>query len=217
VVELAEPVGHPDTGVGAELQRRLDARGPGVHLICLPSDSPSTVAKNLENAGARTHGDGDHLYVHPKSANGVLVQLTPRREFGPPPLAGDARLDHVAIAVKNLAQAETVWSRITGVKGELMGVHPASNGSFTASRFVMGEQMIELVSPVEGIESPMARRLAQRGEGIMAIALPADDLERTLERVRSTGSRVIWQDPHWMVHPKDTAGVLIQLTPRIEH
>jgi catechol 2,3-dioxygenase-like lactoylglutathione lyase family enzyme len=145
------------------------------------------------------------------------VQLTPRCEFAPPPLAGDARLDHVAIAVKNLAQAETVWSRITGVKGELMGVHPASNGSFTASRFVMGEQMIELVSPVEGIESPMARRLAQRGEGIMAIALPADDLDLTLERVRSTGSRVLWQDPHWMVHPKDTAGVLIQLTPRIEH
>ncbi|MCZ6890554.1 MAG: VOC family protein [Gammaproteobacteria bacterium] len=217
MVELAEPVGRPGTGVGAYLQRRLDASGPGVHLICLPSDSPSTVAMDLENAGARILRIDDHLYVHPKSANGVLVQLTPRREFGPPSLPGDARLDHIAIVVKDLAQAEPVWSSITGVKGEAMGVHPASNGSFVATRFLMGEQMIELVSPVDGIESRMAGRLAQRGEGIMAVALPADDLDRTLERVRSTGSRVLWQDPHWMVHPKDAAGVLIQLTPRIEH
>ena len=217
VVELAEVAGQPNTGVGADLQRRLDATGPGIHLICLPSASPSAVATSLEDAGARILRGDDHLYVHPKSANGVLVQLTPRHEFGPLPSPGDARVDHVAIAVKDLAQAEAVWFLITGVKGEAMGVHPASNGSFEASRFLMGDQMIELVSPVDGVESRMAERLAQRGEGIMAIALPADDLDRTLDRVRATGSRVLWQDPHWMVHPKDTAGVLIQLTPRINH
>jgi catechol 2,3-dioxygenase-like lactoylglutathione lyase family enzyme len=210
-------VGHPNTGIGADLQRRLDSTGPGIHLVCLPSDSPATVAKSLEDTGARILRGDDHLYVHPKSANGVLVQLTPRREFGPPPLPADARFDHVAIAVKDLAQAETVWSRITGVNGAAMGVHPASNGSFEATRFLMDGQMIELVSPVDGVESRMAERLAQRGEGIMAIALPADDLDRTLDRLRATGSRVLWQDPHWMVHPKDSAGVLIQLTPRINH
>ena len=217
VVELAEVIGHPDTGVGADLQRRLTATGPGIHLVCLPSDSPARVAETLEKAGARILRSDDHIYVHPKSANGVLVQLTPRLEFAPPPLPGDARVDHVAIAVRDLAQAETVWSRITGAKGEAMGVHPASNGSFAASRFLMGEQMIELVSPVDGVESRMAQRLAQRGEGVLAVALPANDLEQTLQRVRSTGARVLWQDPHWMVHPKDAAGVLIQLTPRISH
>jgi len=52
---------------------------------------------------------------------------------------------------------------------------------------------------------------------LSVLALVAPDLERTLERVKAAGPRVVWREPHWFVHPKDAAGVLIQLTPRVEH
>ena len=49
------------------------------------------------------------------------------------------------------------------------------------------------------------------------VAEVASVLDRTLERVEAAGARVIRQEPHWFVHPKDASGVLVQLTPRLEH
>lgn len=77
--------------------------------------------------------------------------------------------------------------------------------------------MIELVSPVPGVPSAMARRLASRGEGVVTLALPVADLDATLERLNGMGVAVVHQPPHWMVHPKHAAGVLVQLTPRVQH
>jgi 4-hydroxyphenylpyruvate dioxygenase-like putative hemolysin len=72
------------------------------------------------------------------------------------------------------------------------------------------------VSPVPGQASLLAERLASHGEGVVAVALPANDIEVTLARLRAVGARVLRQEPHWMVHPKDASGVLVQLTPRIK-
>ncbi len=217
VVELAEPLGTPEYGVGRALSQRLVRTGPGVHLVCLPSSNLNDTAGALEADGATLIRQSGHVYVHPGSANGVLVQLTPRREFGPRPKEGDARFDHVAIAVNDLAAASTRWEKITGVAARQMGVHPISNGAFQAARFILGEQMVELISPAPGIASALAARLASRGEGIAALALPAGSLEQTLSRLRTAGARMLEQSPHWMVHPKDASGVLVQITPRVAH
>ena len=217
VVELAEPLGAPDRGVGRTLLQRLAGTGPGVHLVCLPTSNLHDTASALEADGATLIHAGGHVYVHPKSANGVLVQLTPRREFGPRPRVGDARFDHVAVAVTDLAAASARWAKITGVAAQPMGVHPVSNGAFRAARLVLGEQMVELISPVPGVESPLAARLGSRGEGIAALALPAGSVETTLSRLRTVEARVLERPPHWMVHPQDASGVLVQITPRVAH
>ena len=47
------------------------------------------------------------------------------------------------------------------------------------------------------------------------MAIPASDIEVALSRLRATAARVLHQEPHWLVHPKDASGVLIQLTPRV--
>ena len=52
---------------------------------------------------------------------------------------------------------------------------------------------------------------------MIVLALVAPDIEQTLERVKAAGARVVLREPHWFVHPKDAAGVLIQLTPRVDH
>ena len=147
----------------------------------------------------------------------MLVQLTPRREFGPRPKSGDAHLDHVAIRVGNLGTAGRRWETITGMPAHHMGVHPISHGTFEATRLEMGERMIELVSPVPGQPSPLAERLASHGEGVVTVAIPASDIDVALGRLRAIGARVLHQEPHWLVHPKDASGVLIQLTPRVLH
>ncbi|MGH8617730.1 MAG: VOC family protein [Burkholderiales bacterium] len=217
VVELAEPLGAPDHGAGRALSQRLLRSGPGVHLVCLPASDLEETAAALEAGGATLIRGNGHVYVHPKSASGVLVQLTPRREFGPRPREGDARFDHVAIAVNDLAAASARWATITGTAAQLMGVHPISNGAFQAARFVLGAQMVELISPVAGVASPLAARLASRGEGVAALALPANRMDATLSRLRAAEARLLEQPPHWMVHPKDASGVLVQITPRVAH
>jgi hypothetical protein len=77
--------------------------------------------------------------------------------------------------------------------------------------------MIELVSPVTNIASPLEKRLANRGEDISCLAVRAANLEGTLSQVRDAGARVLHHEPHWLVHPADASGVMVQLTPRIKH
>ena len=77
--------------------------------------------------------------------------------------------------------------------------------------------MIELVSPVADIASPLSERLEKRGENISCLAVPAANPEVTLSRVRDAGARVLRREPHWMVHPADAGGVMVQLTPRVKH
>ena len=215
VIELAEPLGNPAKGQGGAIARRMGRAGPGVHLICLPAADIAARTAALEAEGVRLVRDDGHVYVHPRDSNGVLVQLTPRREFGPRPKSGDARLDHVAIRVGSLVTAGRRWETITGMPAHHMGVHPISRGAFEATRLEMGERMIELLSPVPGQPSALAERLASHGEGVVAVAIPVSDLDAALSRLRATGARVLHQEPHWLVHPKDASGVLIQLTPRV--
>ncbi len=215
MVELMEPIGQPKEGMGATVVRRLGRAGPGVHLVCLPGDDPAATAEAISAHGARVFEQDGHRYIHPRSANGVLIQLTPRLEFGPPPTSGDAHFDHVAVAVKDLDQACERWAVILGAPPDMKGPHPL--GTFDAARFLLGDRMIELVAPRPGVESAVAQRIGSAGEGVIVLALVAPDLERTLERVKAAGAHVVWREPHWFVHPKDAAGVLIQLTPRVEH
>ena len=88
MVELMQPIGQPESGMGAAVAKRLEKAGPGVHQLCLPAEDPQTTAKALSDHGARVFQINEHHYVHPQSANGVLIQLTPRREYGPPPPVG---------------------------------------------------------------------------------------------------------------------------------
>jgi catechol 2,3-dioxygenase-like lactoylglutathione lyase family enzyme len=201
--------------MGLAVRRRLEKAGPGVHQLCLPGNDPATTAKALTAHGAQVFELDGHRYVHPKSANGVLIQLTPRREFEPLPASGDAHFDHIAVAVKDINKACENWSLILGSPPDMKGPHPL--GTFDAARFLLGDRMIELVSPRPGMDSAVSQRIDSKGEGVITLALVAPDLNPTLERIKAAGARVIYREPHWFVHPKDAAGVLIQLTPRVEH
>ncbi|MBT7756115.1 MAG: hypothetical protein HN732_02235 [Rhodospirillaceae bacterium] len=221
VVELAKPLNEPSHGIGGIIHQRLKSKDQGMHLACIQPFNLDVAIASLEADGVKLIRNDGHVYVHPNFANGVLVQLTPRREFGERPESGDAKFDHLAILVADLEAACAGWEKITGGTAHIMGVHPVSNGAFRAARIAMGaqmgEQMLELISPVKDFPSQLAHRLADRGEGLAAVALPANDLEKTVARVKAIGARVLHQPPHQIVHPKDAAGLMLQLTPRVNH
>jgi catechol 2,3-dioxygenase-like lactoylglutathione lyase family enzyme len=203
------PAGTPGTGPSAA------RRGiTGVEIVV---DDLRSRVEVMGNAGVTVAADGDRATCE---LSGVEVRLSERDGWpaaGARESATGARLDHVALLVGDLDAATDQWEVVTGVMPERMGLHPISGGAFSATRLHLGPAMVELVSPTPGLDSPLARRLASHGEGPATLALPVTDLDQTLGALRELEVRVDWRDPHWMVHPRDASGVLVQLTPRVEH
>lgn len=66
----------PESAVG----RALERRGEGIHALAMRVDDLDGTVASLKAKGAELIGEGGpQVFIHPKSANGVLVQLSPRR------------------------------------------------------------------------------------------------------------------------------------------
>ena len=125
-------------------------------------------------------------------------------------------VDHIGIAVQDLQQAMDLYRSIFNVKDfhreqvEDQGVDVAS--------FQLGEVRIELTAPLHD-ESPIAKFIAKRGEGIHHIAFKTNAIEGDLQRMADNNVRLINETPqpgaHDMLiaflHPKSTGGVLMEL------
>jgi methylmalonyl-CoA epimerase len=126
-------------------------------------------------------------------------------------------MDHVGVAVKNLDEAIGVYRDILGFK--LLGVHVLTERKVkVAFLSTGGETQIELLEPL-GSESPVAKFLESRGEGIHHIAVKVDDIEKALEELKRKGVMLVDEKPRAgaegkkiaFVHPKSTKGVLLEL------
>ena len=125
-------------------------------------------------------------------------------------------VDHIGIAVQDLQQAMDLYRSIFNVQDfhreqvEDQGVDVAS--------FQLGEVRIELTAPLHD-ESPIAKFIAKRGEGIHHIAFKTNAIEGDLQRMADNNVRLINETPqpgaHDMLiaflHPKSTGGVLMEL------
>ena len=88
-------------------------------------------------------------------------------------------IDHLGIAVKSLADARSFY--------EKLGLKPMPEETVAAeqvrlSMVPVGESRIELLEPTSP-DSPIAKFLAKRGEGLHHVALHVDDLSATVERL----------------------------------
>jgi catechol 2,3-dioxygenase-like lactoylglutathione lyase family enzyme len=214
-----EPQGSGDGGCfqlgSAGLSIRPAPVTGGLTSITISVDDLASRRAALTAAGIQFEESAGMISVSKDDAGGAMVGLVESAASEASP-AG-ARLDHVALRVRDLAESSARWLAITGIEPLQMGLHPVSNGAFQAARVLLGERMIELISPEPGVPSRIADRLQSHGEGVAALALPVDDLPEVLERLEKRGVRVLRQDPHWMIHPQDAGGVLVQLTPRVAH
>ena len=125
------------------------------------------------------------------------------------------RIAHVGIAVQDLETALAFYRDVLGIEP-----HPPEvvDGA-TILALPFGESEIELLSPVEP-ESPVGRFLTKRGPGIHHICYRVPDLDTAIQACREAGYRLIDQVPRpgaggrrvAFVHPKSTAGILLELT-----
>jgi methylmalonyl-CoA/ethylmalonyl-CoA epimerase len=127
-------------------------------------------------------------------------------------------LDHMVVAVKDLDASVKRYETIYGTEVSDRSEAPAAGMKMAFFRF--GESYVELVSNL-GDEGPIAKRLADRGEGVHLVAMKVDDLDATLAELRQKGVRLVG-DPgagnpvrgQVFVHPSETGGVLTQLVQR---
>jgi len=126
-------------------------------------------------------------------------------------------VDHVGVAVKNLEEAINVYRDVLGFK--LLGVHVLEDRKVRiAFLSTGGETQIELLEPLGG-DSPVAKFLENRGEGIHHIAVKVDDIKGVLEDFKKRGVVLVDEKPRAgaegrkiaFIHPKSTKGVLLEL------
>ncbi|MEM2104969.1 MAG: methylmalonyl-CoA epimerase [Candidatus Bathyarchaeia archaeon] len=131
-----------------------------------------------------------------------------------------AGMDHVGVAVKNLDEAVRVYCDVLGFK--LLGVHVLTERKVkVAFLSTGGETQIELLEPLGG-DSPVAKFLESRGEGVHHFAVEVDDIEMVLAELKRKGVVLVDDKPREgaegkkiaFVHPKSTRGVLLELVEK---
>ncbi|HEX8041213.1 MAG TPA: methylmalonyl-CoA epimerase [Chryseosolibacter sp.] len=130
------------------------------------------------------------------------------------------KLEHIAIAVKNLADANDLFGRLFG-KAHYKVEEVASEGVRT-SFFEIGGVKIELLEATNE-HSPVARFIEKRGEGIHHLAFEVADIHEAAKQYQRDGFEVISAQPKkgadnkliLFLHPKSTNGTLIELCQEI--
>jgi methylmalonyl-CoA/ethylmalonyl-CoA epimerase len=126
------------------------------------------------------------------------------------------KLEHIGIAVKNLNEANKVFATLLG-KPHYKIEEVASEGVRT-SFFDVGGLKIELLEATRA-DSPVAKFIEKRGEGIHHLAFAVDNLAACMADVSEKGFRLLADKPKdgadnkriVFLHPKSTSGVLVEM------
>jgi len=131
------------------------------------------------------------------------------------------KIEHIGIAVKDLDTSNTLFEKLFG-KPAYKLEEVASEGVIT-SFFKSGPNKIELLAATNP-ESPIAKFLNKKGEGVHHIAFAVDNIKSEIKRLKEEGFIVINEKPKKgadnklvaFLHPKSSNGVLIELCQEIE-
>ncbi len=125
-------------------------------------------------------------------------------------------LDHIGVAVSDLDNATVKYQQLLGAEV----IHEETVTSQRVSvRFLQhNQQKIELLHATHP-DSPIARFIDKRGEGIHHIAYRVEDIHAEMERLRSEGFRLLQEQPILgaynklicFIHPKSMGGTLIEI------
>ena len=130
------------------------------------------------------------------------------------------KIEHIGIAVKDLTASNTLFEKLLGVPPYKM--EEVLTEGVNTSFFQIGPNKMELLE-AHGEESPIARFIEKKGEGLHHIAFEVKDIEKEMERLRAEGFTLLSDAPKkgadnkWVafVHPKTANGVLVELCQEI--
>ncbi|WP_411275117.1 methylmalonyl-CoA epimerase [Daejeonella sp.] len=131
------------------------------------------------------------------------------------------KIDHIGIAVKDLAHSSDLYRRLLGYgsyKTEIVDTEKV-----ITEFFKINESKLELLQ-ASSDESAIAKFIEKRGEGIHHIAFAVDNIVDEMARLKADGFQLLSEKPKkgadnklvCFVHPKAMSGVLIELCESIE-
>ena len=131
------------------------------------------------------------------------------------------KIEHIGIAVKDIEQSNALFSQLLNVQPYKMEI-VESEGVIT-SFFMVGETKIELLQATHA-ESPIAKFIEKKGEGIHHIAFGVNDTNTEIERLLGQGFDMIHsaakpgadQQSIAFIHPKSTNSVLVEICSAIK-
>ena len=124
-------------------------------------------------------------------------------------------IDHLGIAVKSLAQARKFYENL-GL--EIHGEESVETERVKVAMVPVGESRIELLEATSD-DSPIAKFIQKKGEGLHHVALHVDNLQEAVDRLKASGARMVSNEIkigagghlYVFVHPQSTGGVLLEL------
>lgn len=129
------------------------------------------------------------------------------------------KIDHIGIAVQSIEEAMKIYTEKLRLKcGEISEI---PEQKVKVASLKIGESGIELIEPITQ-DSPVAKFLEQKGEGIHHIAFEVTDLETRLNELKNSETGLIDEKPRTgahgtkiaFIHPKDTKSTLIELVEK---
>lgn len=126
------------------------------------------------------------------------------------------KVDHIGIAVRSLDEALPFYTEILQLP--LLRIEEVESEKVKVAFLQAGETKLELLEPTCA-ESPIAKHIEKRGEGIHHIALGVDSIQERINEIKEKGIRMIQDVPKVgaggamvaFMHPKSTGSVLYEL------
>lgn len=126
------------------------------------------------------------------------------------------KIEHIGIAVKRLDEAIEYYENVLGLT--CYAIEEVKDQGVRTAFFKIGEVKIELLEPMND-NSPVAKFITKRGEGIHHIAFATSNVKDTLQTVGNKGIQLIDKIPRkgaeglqiGFLHPKSTFGVLTEI------
>jgi methylmalonyl-CoA/ethylmalonyl-CoA epimerase len=126
------------------------------------------------------------------------------------------KIEHIGIAVKDISASNELFAKLFGEQH--YKVEEVESEGVKTSFFKIGENKIELLEATKE-NSPIAKFIEKKGEGIHHIAFDVENIEEEIKRLKAEGFVVLNDTPKKgadnklvaFLHPKTTNGVLIEL------
>jgi len=131
------------------------------------------------------------------------------------------KIEHIGIAVKDLEASNALFEKLLGVPH--YKIEEVASEGVKTSFFQSGPNKIELLEATEP-DSPIAKYLEKKGEGIHHVAFAVEDIVSEIDRLKGEGFVVLNETPKKgadnklvaFLHPKGTNGVLVELCQEIK-
>ena len=132
-----------------------------------------------------------------------------------------SHIEHIGIAVNNIEEAKKYYEDVLGL--ECYAIEEVKDQKVKTAFFMIGQTKIELLEPTSS-ESPVAKFLEKKGQGIHHIAFATDDVNASLKEAEEKGVKLIDKEKRkgaeglniGFLHPKFTMGVLTEFCEKGE-